>query len=103
LNGHVVTEETRPVADYSVLVFAEDRDLLRNARRWARWVRSSLRGDFIVDDLLPGTYLVVAVDEVDDTQWLNADYLSQFRSHATRVTLGDGDNKTLVLEMTSTP
>jgi hypothetical protein len=103
LNGHVVTEEKMPVADYSVLVFAEDRDLLRNARRWARWVRPSLRGDFIVDDLLPGTYLVVAVDEVDDAQWLNADYLSQFRSHATRVTLGDGDNKTLVLEMTSTP
>ena len=67
--------------------------LLRNARRWARWVRPDLRGDFVVDDLLPGAYLAVAVDEVDDAQWLNADYLARFRSRATRVTLGDGDKQ----------
>lgn len=103
LSGRVVTAEKVPVADYSVLVFAEDRALLRNARRWAHWVRPNLQGGFIVDDLLPGAYLAVAVNDVDDTQWLNADYLAQFRSRAARVTLGDGDKKTVVLEMMSSP
>ena len=42
-----------------------------------------------MDDLLPGTYLAVAIaaDDVDDTQWQNGDYLDRFRSRATRVTL----------------
>jgi hypothetical protein len=103
LTGRVVTAEKTPVTEYSVLVFAEDRARLRNAGRWARWVRPTLQGGFVVDDLLPGAYLAVAVDEVDDTQWLNADYLDRFRSRAVPVTLSDADKKTIVLEMMSPP
>ena len=68
---------------------------------------------FVVDDdagslgTLDGTlrrryerdYLVIAVDEVDETQWLNADYLDGFRPRATRVVLGDGEKRALELEV----
>ena len=106
LAGHLVSG-TAPSSrtDYSVLVFAEDRGLMRDARRWARWVRPNFGGGFIVDDLLPGTYLAVAVpaDDVDETQWQNADYLDRFRSRAARVTLADREKKSIVLEMVDSP
>ena len=105
LTGVVTTADAghAAVADYSVLVFPSDPGRLRNTERWARWVRPRLRGDFVVDDLLPGDYLAVAVAEVDDTQWQNADYLERFRSRATPVTLGDRDNKHIALELVPEP
>lgn len=105
LAGHVTSTASSSPTDYSVLVFAEDRALMRDARRWARWVRPNFGGGFIVDDLLPGTYLAVAVpaDDVDETQWQNADYLDRFRSRAARVTLADREKKSIVLEMVDSP
>jgi Carboxypeptidase regulatory-like domain len=100
LTGNVTTADGREaVADYSVLVFPSDPARLRNTERWARWARPRLRGDFAIDDLLPGDYLAVAVVDVDDTQWQNADYLERFRSRATPVTLGDRESKHVVLEL----
>jgi hypothetical protein len=98
LTGTIAGDATQIVSDWSVLVFAEDRERLHNSRRWARWTRPDLRGRFLADDLLPGTYLAVAVDDVDDTQWQNEDYLEQFRARAARITLGDGETKSIVLE-----
>jgi hypothetical protein len=91
------------LADCSVLVFPSDPARLRNTERWARWARPRLRGDFAIDDLLPGDYLAVAVPDVDDTQWQNADYLERFRSRATPVTLGDRENKHIALELVPEP
>ncbi len=101
LTGSVTTADAghAPVSDYSVLVFPNDPARLRNTERWARWARPRLRGDFTIDDLLPGDYLAVAVTDVDDTQWQNADYLERFRSRATAVTLGDRERHQIVLEL----
>ena len=88
------------MSNYGVLIFPEDRTLLRSPRRVARWVRPNQQGRFFVDDLLPGSYLAVALDEVDEAEVWNADYLDRFRSRATRVTLGDREKKTIALERT---
>jgi len=100
LIGTVNDAAKAPVSDYSVLVFPEDP--LRNPRRLARWVRPNQRGQFTSDDLLPGSYLVIAVDDVDADRWQQFAYLNQFRGRATRVTLGDGEKKTVALELMST-
>ncbi len=101
LTGNVTTADAghTAAADYSVLVFPSDPARLRNTERWARWARPRVRGDFVIDDLLPGDYLAVAVADVDETQWQNADYLERFRSRATPVTLGDRENKHIALEL----
>jgi len=99
LSGDVVDAQKSPVMDYSVLLYPEDRAHAGNLRRWARWLRADQSGRFSVTDLPPGTYLAVAVDDVDDAQWRNAEYLDEYRSRATRVALGDGDNRTLTLVM----
>ena len=54
-------------------------------------------------DLLPGTYFVLASDDVDDAQWANADYLEQYRARATRVTLQAGERKSIVLTTNVNP
>ena len=101
LTGTAIDAQNTPIRDYSVLVFPESEERLRHTRRWARWSRSNLDGRFAVNDLLPGAYLVVAVEDVDDADWSNADYLNQFRARATRVTLAEGENKTLLLPLAS--
>jgi hypothetical protein len=103
LSGTVVDREKTPVRVYSLLVFPEDRTRLRNPARWIRWVRPDQNGRFLVDDLLPGDYLAIALDDVDEAEWLNADYLERLRLRATRVTLGTGEPQTITLELASTP
>lgn len=101
LSGTVTDAQNGVVRDYSVLVFPESEERLRHARRWARWDRSNQGGRFAVNGLLPGAYLVIAVEDVDDADWSNADYLNQFRAQATRVILAEGEKKTLTLTLAS--
>jgi hypothetical protein len=103
LAGAVVDAHSASLADSSVLVFPGDRPLPRDLSRVVRWVRPDQTGRFIVDDLPPGEYLVVALPAVDDSQWLNADYFDRFRSIATPVTLGEGQKTSVALELRPAP
>jgi hypothetical protein len=97
LAGAAVDAQGTPVADYSVLLFAADRAL--SARRYARWARPNQQGRFAIADVLPGEYLAIAVADVDDTQWQNADYLDRFRAAATKLTLAESEKKSLTLTL----
>ncbi|HMD35472.1 MAG TPA: carboxypeptidase-like regulatory domain-containing protein [Vicinamibacterales bacterium] len=99
LSGTAVDAQGAVRVDCSILVFPEDRALAARPRRYARWVRPDQRAAFSIEDLLPGAYLAVAVDDVDDTQWMNADYLDRFRALAAHVTLAESDRKTITLRM----
>jgi hypothetical protein len=79
----------------SVLVFADDR---RQLPRRAQWVRSDQNGRFVASGLAAGAYLAVALTDVDDIRWSTPEYLDQFRSRATRVSLADGDKKSISLQ-----
>ncbi|HYM22754.1 MAG TPA: carboxypeptidase-like regulatory domain-containing protein [Vicinamibacterales bacterium] len=97
LTGAAADTQGIPVADYSVLVFPENAAL--PVRQYARWARPNQQGRFTIEDLLPGDYLVVAVSDVDDTQWQNRDYLARFRGTATRVALAESARQTLSLQV----
>lgn len=101
LSGTVVDRERAAVTNYALLVFPDDPARLRNAPRWSRWVRPNHLGRFTVD-LLAGDYLaaVVGADEVDDSEWSNADYLERFRDRATRVTVRVGEQRSVTLTLT---
>jgi hypothetical protein len=99
LSGATVDVQGTARIDCSVLVFPDDRARAARPMRYARWVRPDQHGSFAVDALLPGAYLVVAVNEVDDTQWMNVDYLDRFRAVATRVTLAESDKKIVTLRV----
>jgi hypothetical protein len=99
LEGTATDAQGAALVDYSVLVFPADRALAAKARRYARWARPNQQGRFVIDDLLPGEYLAIAVTDVDDTQWQNGDYLERFRAQATQLALGQSEKKTVVLQL----
>jgi hypothetical protein len=98
LAGSVIDSDRKAVRDYSVVVFPSDPFGLQYPSRVVQWVRPDHTGRFTVDGLRAGSYLAVALDEVDDSEWTNADYLERLRPHATSVTLADGERKTISLE-----
>src|SRR5262249_12902529 len=73
ITGVVVDGGNGPIIDYSLLVFPEDRALCRSPR--LRWIRPDQTGRFSVIGLPAGTYLMAIVDDVDDAQWSDPDYL----------------------------
>jgi len=97
LAGAAVDSQGTPVGDYSVLLFPADRAL--SARRYARWARPNQQGRFAIDDVLPGDYLAIAVADVDDSQWQNADYLDRFRAAATKLTLAESETQSLTMTL----
>ncbi len=102
LSGTVVDRDRTAITNYSLLVLPDDPARLRNPRRWAHWVRPNHLGRFTVD-LLAGDYRVAVVgpDEVDDSEWFNADYFEPFRDRATRVTVAARERRSVTLTATS--
>ncbi len=96
LTGTLIgSPEKSTVWSVSVLLFPSDP---RQAPRRARWVRPDQLGRFFVDDLSPGDYLVASTTNVDDLLWQTPAFFDQFRDGATRVTIGDGETKSIALE-----
>src|SRR6185369_8484364 len=63
LTGTVTDANGHPVSGVSVLVFADDRRRLPGR---ARWVRPDTLGQFMVEGLPAGEYLVALAEDVDD-------------------------------------
>lgn len=103
LSGGVIDADGKPVGDYSVVLFPEDRVRVRHPSRAARWVRADQTGRFSIDGLRGGSYLVIAVDRVDAAAWADHEYLDRLRPRATRVTLGDGEKKVTTLTRIVSP
>ncbi|OFW08319.1 MAG: hypothetical protein A3H96_21420 [Acidobacteria bacterium RIFCSPLOWO2_02_FULL_67_36] len=96
--GSVVDQMNRPVASASIVVFASER------ARWAvapnRHVVSTVAGadgSFKIAALPAGEYHVAVVDELVDGEWAEPDHLERLRAAAARITLADGESKTLTL------
>ncbi len=102
LKGAVTDAAKAPMRDFSVLIFPADEEL-QHARSLARWVRPNQNGEFLADDLVPGSYLAIAVQDVDESRWPDAGYLTELRARATPVTLGASEKKTITLEIGGAP
>lgn len=100
LTGTVTDASGRAFSDVSVLVFADDR---RRLPARARWVRPDTLGQFVVEGLPAGEYLVALAEEVDDRQWSTAAYLERYRAQAMHVTLTDRAGPPLALRWGGTP
>jgi hypothetical protein len=98
LSGTVTTSANAPDAGSEVIVFPADslawKDVGVVARRW-RDGRVAKTGTFAIAGLPPGEYFVaaVAIDAPDDPR--DPKVLQKLMPNATRVTLGDGEKKTV--------
>jgi protocatechuate 3,4-dioxygenase beta subunit len=102
LSGRVTDADGALVRDCFVIVFAQD------PARWTVQTPWLIVGRPGADDLyrvrlLPGDYYAVAMSEVEQNAWTDPDFLSLAREHATKVTIAEGDTKTLNLPLSPVP
>jgi protocatechuate 3,4-dioxygenase beta subunit len=98
--GTVSDDRGQPVKDYSVIVFAEDREKwFLPSMRWLKSARGDQDGLFKVENLAGGRFLVIALESVDTNTMGDPDELDKLRAYATEVTLGDNEKKTLQLRL----
>ena len=99
VNG-TATVRNQDARGYSVLVFAEDPALWTFPTRYIRMTRADAQGRFTLRGLPGGDpYLIAAVDYVEDGEWQDPEFLERLRESASRLTLRDGETKTVSLRL----
>jgi hypothetical protein len=98
VTGQLTDDKGTPVADGTVIVFAADSTKWYDGSRFVRAVRPDQKGRYQIAGLLPGEYLAVAVDYVEQGLWNEADYLKSLRQYAQRLTLARG-SQTISLKL----
>jgi hypothetical protein len=89
--------------DYAVMVFPVDRSLWVAHSRHLKLTPSSADGRFRVSGLPPGAYWAAALEpgdvRIENGGWQDPAFLDQLASQASRVTLGEGERRTVTLRV----
>jgi uncharacterized protein (DUF2141 family) len=101
ISGTVPAGEGQLVSDYTVVAFSTDPANWRPQSRYIQVGRPDANSQFRIRGLPPGDYLVVALDDVENGEWFDPAVLELARRSATRVSLSDGDTKTLELTLSA--
>jgi Carboxypeptidase regulatory-like domain len=99
ITGQVVDARNALTPDGTVVVFSSDRDELFEDSRHVRAVRPDQHGRYEISGLPPGEYLIAAIDDVDQGDWWDPDFLNAIRPSARSVTLGDAASVTGTLKL----
>jgi len=97
LGGTVRDAQSAGTGGVTVIAFAADQQYWRPQSRRISTSRTGQSGAYRVRGLPPGDYYVIAVDDVEQGEWFDPAYLETVKDKATRVTLNEGDKKTLDL------
>ena len=95
--GLVTSDQGTPAPEYTVLAFSTDSSFWRPQSRQIAATRPDQTGHYRIRTLPPGEYYVVPVDPAEQGEWFEPSYLEAHRPGAARVTLSEGDTKTLDL------
>jgi len=88
LQGTLLDERGQPV-EGSVLVFPEESSKWGEDTRLVRSARPDLNGGFELRNLVPGNYLVTALEYVRDGEWSDPEFLEKLRGDAKHVRVDD--------------
>jgi hypothetical protein len=99
VRGTVVDDRNRPVGAFTVLVFAEDEARWPGRTRYCLAARGDQKGQYSVRGLPPGAYRAVALEALEDGRANDPELLRQLKSRATRLTLDEGERRTLDLKL----
>jgi hypothetical protein len=95
ITGAVADDQGTPASEYTVLAFSTDSSLWRAQSRQIATARPDQTGQYRIRTLPPGEYYVVTVDPGEQGEWFEPTYLEDHRIGAQRVTLTEGDSKTV--------
>ncbi len=100
LSGTVQSDRNR--RDHNVIAFADDPVKWTSPSRFVRTIRADTAGRFQIRGLPPGErYFVVALNYLEAGEEQDRQLLERLRSRATSVTLGDGEQRSLQLDLTT--
>jgi hypothetical protein len=101
--GNVTDRRGRAVADYTVVVFPENQDRLRPPSPFVKTDGSGEDGLYRVDELPPGDYLAVALEQRPEPGMRNPEVLERLWPLATPFRLDEGEQQVLDLRLARTP
>jgi len=100
LSGTVQSDAT--TRNHTVVVFTDDKTKWTFPSRFVRAIRADGEGRFQIRGLPPGErYLVAALDYLEDGGEQDRRLLERLRTRATSVTLGEGEQRSIQLDVTS--
>jgi len=102
VSGRVTDADGATVRDCFVIVFAQDPARWTVQTRFLAAVRPG-SDDLFHARLLPGDYYAVAMSDVENGAWTDAEFLTHARDRATTFTIADGEKKTIDLKVTLAP
>jgi protocatechuate 3,4-dioxygenase beta subunit len=91
LQGAVVDADGLPAVGVWVVLVP---DAHRDRHDLYKPVHTDQHGQFKVDGITPGDYLLLSWDEVEDGAWEDPDFLKPFEQKAEKVSVQEGDTKT---------
>ena len=93
-------QSNHEIRDHNVVVFADDATKWTVPSRFVRTTRADADGRFQIRGLPPGErYLAAAVEYLEDGEEQDRQLLERMRSRATSVTLGDGEPRSIQLDL----
>jgi 5-hydroxyisourate hydrolase-like protein (transthyretin family) len=98
VNGTIAGPDGQPCGSCTAIVFAEDPLRWRPPSRFIHAGRPDQQQVFRLRGLPPEQYLVAAVEEVEDGEWLDPEFLDRLRGHAERLDLRAAGNATVTLK-----
>jgi hypothetical protein len=101
VSGLVTDGRGAPVSDYFAIAFPQEPE------RWnapgigrTAMVRADDQGRFRFRTLRPGNYYIVAVEHMQNGEWMDPAFMESVRSRATRISLNEGDTQVIDLKLT---
>lgn len=88
--GVVTDGASTRAANFVAVAFSTSRETWFNGSRHVKQRRSEANGSYTIAGLPPGDYWVVAVDRLEQGNWLTPENLDALVSWATRVTVREG-------------
>ena len=102
VSGVVTSARGEAVKEYSLVIFARERELWGPGSRFVRTGRPDQDGRFKIIGLPVGAYYAIALDYIDPADDASdPEFLDRLRGKAATFTVGDGEAKTQDLKLTS--
>jgi hypothetical protein len=101
VSGGVSDDRGGVALDATVIVFADDPAKWAPHSRFIQSARPDQHGRFKIQGLPPATYVAIAVAYVEPGEERDPDVLDEWRQHATRFTLREGETYALDLKLSS--
>ena len=94
LSGSVQNAAGGAPNEFTVVLFAEDRGFWTPQSRRIFAIRPSADGAFTFTGLVPGSYLLAAIDDVEPGEWFDPALLQRLVPAALRIAITEGEQKT---------